>query len=138
MPGSPARRTSRLVLRPPAESDIDALFAIQGNAAAMKFTFCAADRTATERFLRSHAARFDEDGHAPWTVLLADSGRVAGWGGLGKDPDEPHWGTEVMYFLDPAVWGRGLATELVDAALDHAFGDLGLAEVGAFARPENS
>ena len=138
MDGSPERRTARLILRVPQDDDVDALFAIQGNADAMKYTFCAADRAATENFLRSHADRFQEDGYAPWTALLAESGRVVGWGGLGKDPAEPQWGAEVAYFLDPAVWGRGLATEIVSASLDHAFDDVGLDEVGAFARPANA
>jgi ribosomal-protein-alanine N-acetyltransferase len=138
MDGSPERRTARLLLRAPQDADVDALFAIQGDAAAMQYTFCAVDREATGQFLRSHADRFRKDGYAPWTALLAEDGRVVGWGGLGKDPAEPQWGAEVVYFLDPAVWGRGLATELVRAALDHAFDDLGLDEVGAFARPANA
>ncbi len=138
MKGSPERRTARLVLRPPQGSDVDALFAIQGDANAMRYTFCAADRAATESFLHSHADRFDEDGYAQWTALLAGSGRIVGWGGLGKDPHAPHWGPEVAYFLDPAVWGRGLATEIVVATLVHAFVDVGLEEVGAFALPANA
>jgi len=43
----------------------------------------------------------------------------------------------VAYFLSPSVWGRGFATELVQAALAHAFRDLGLSRVGAFSRPDN-
>jgi ribosomal-protein-alanine N-acetyltransferase len=60
-----------------------------------------------------------------------------GWGGLNRDPEAPHWGTEVAYFIHPSYWGRGLATELVVASLQLAFRQLGLAEVGAFARPQN-
>jgi RimJ/RimL family protein N-acetyltransferase len=60
-----------------------------------------------------------------------------GWGGLNRDPQAPHWGIEVAYFIDPAFWGRGLATELVRESLVHAFDDLDLPQVGAFVRPEN-
>jgi ribosomal-protein-alanine N-acetyltransferase len=45
---------------------------------------------------------------------------------------------EVAYYIDRAYWGRGLATELVRESLTHAFGDLGLDQVGAFAKPENA
>ena len=138
MKGSPERSTARLVLRPPRDEDVDALFAIQGNPQTMKYTFCAPDRPATERFVRSHADRFDTDGFAPWTAVLTETGRIAGWGGLGVDPAEPQWGPEIAYFLEPALWGRGLATELVRAALDLAFDDVGLPYVGAFARPANA
>ena len=64
--------------------------------------------------------------------------RIVGWGGLNVDPHDHGWGVEVSYFLDPACWGRGFATELVRASLDHAFGALALPEVGAFARPDNA
>jgi ribosomal-protein-alanine N-acetyltransferase len=133
----PTRRTRRLLLRAPDSSDIDALFAIQGNPTAMRFTYCAPHREATAEFIEAYSARFVEDGFAPWTVVLAADGRVVGWGGLNRDPKEPHWGVEVAYFIHPAYSGRGLATELVRESLAHAFGDLALSEVGAFARPEN-
>ena len=47
MKGSPERRTARLLLRSPSVEDVDALFAIQGDPDAMKYTFCAPDRAAT-------------------------------------------------------------------------------------------
>jgi RimJ/RimL family protein N-acetyltransferase len=69
---------------------------------------------------------------------LRDDERVVGWGGLGVDPFDPGWGPEVSYFFHPAHWGRGLATELVRASLEHGFGALTLRAIGAFARPENA
>ena len=62
---------------------------------------------------------------------------MIGWGGLNKDPSAPEWGVEVAYYIDSAYWRRGLASELVHESLAHAFDDLGLDEVGAFAMPEN-
>jgi RimJ/RimL family protein N-acetyltransferase len=137
MSAPPTRHTRQLVLRAPEAADVDPLFAIQGDADAMRFTWCAPDRDATAAFLASHAARFAEDGFAPWTALLREDGRVAGWGGLNRDPKATHYGVEVAYFFDRRCWGRGLATELVQESLAHAFEDLALPEVGAFVRPEN-
>jgi ribosomal-protein-alanine N-acetyltransferase len=133
----PTRRTRRLVLRAPEAADVDTVFAIQGDAAAMRFTYCAPDRAATAAFLAAHADRFAQDGFAPWVAILAAEDRLVGWGGLIKDPKAPEWGVEVAYFFAPSVWGRGLASELVAASLAHAFDDLGLPEVGAFVRPAN-
>lgn len=133
----PTVETARLLLRAPEPADVDALFAAQGDAEAMRHTFVAADREATRRYLEAYAARFAEDGFAPWTAVLRAEGRVVGWGGLGRDPAQPGWGPEVSYFLHRGCWGRGLATELVRAALRHAFGELALAEVSAFTRREN-
>ena len=103
----------------------------------MQFTYCARDREATAQRLAAYGARCAEDGFAPWTAVLRAEDRVIGWGGLNRDPWAPEWGPEVAYFMHPAYWGRGLATELVTASLDVAFRALGLAEVGAFTKPEN-
>ncbi len=133
----PTRQTPRLLLRAPEPSDVDPLFAIQSDTEAMWFTYCSSSREATATRLEEYAARFAEDGFAPWTVALAAENRIIGWGGLNIDSAEPEWGPEVAYYFDPAYWGRGLATELVRESLAYAFDDLGLPDVGAFTRPEN-
>ena len=69
---------------------------------------------------------------------LRDGGEVIGWGGLCVDPFDPAWGPEVAYFVHPRLWGRGLASEIVEAALALAFRELALPAVGAFARPQNA
>ena len=104
----------------------------------MRHTYCAPSLEATAAHLESYAARFAEDGFAPWTAVLSAEDRIVGWGGLNKDPSAPEWGTEVAYYIDRAYWGCGLATELVCESLTLAFGDLGLDLVGAFAKPENA
>jgi RimJ/RimL family protein N-acetyltransferase len=38
---------------------------------------------------------------------------------------------EVLMAFDPAVWGRGYATEALGAVLDYAFGTLGLTQLVA-------
>jgi ribosomal-protein-alanine N-acetyltransferase len=135
--GPPTRRTEHLLLRAPEPADVDRLFEIESDVGAMEFTISSDSREQTEAHIASHAARFAEDGFSPWVAVLLEEDRVVGWGGLCKDPEAPKWGVEVVYYFDRAYWGRGLATELVRAALELAFDDLGLEEVGAFARPEN-
>jgi len=135
--GSPIVETTQLLLRPPEEGDVDALFAIQGDAEAMRHTFASPNREATARYLQTYAARFPEDGFAPWTAVFKSEQRIIGWGGLNKDPEAPHWGPEISYFIDVAYWGKGLASELVQAAVHLAFGDLELPQVFAFTKPNN-
>lgn len=137
MQGPPTLETRQLLLRAPRAADVDALFEIQGNPKTMRFTYCAATRKDTARYLEAYAARFAEDGFAPWVVVYRADEHVVGWGGLNRDPKAPHWGTEVSYFFHPHYWGRGFATELVTASLQHAFRDLGLSELHAFTRPAN-
>ena len=137
MSGPPTIETPQVLLRAPEPGDIDALFEIQRDAHVMRHTFIARDRAATEQFVSSHADRFDEDGFAPWTATLKSEGVVVGWGGLNKDPIAPEWGPEVAYFIHPAYHGRGLATEIVHAALGLGFDVLALPEIYAFTRPAN-
>lgn len=135
--GPPRVETLHLLLRGPEPGDVDPLFEIQGDPEAMRHTYVALDRDATAAYLEKYAARFHEDGFAPWTALLRKEGRVVGWGGLNRDPSAPEWGTEVSYFIHRSYCGRGLATELVQASLRLAFDEIGLSEVGAFTRPAN-
>ena len=129
--------TEHLILRPFEDADVDALFAVLGNAAAMRYTHVATSREECRHRLRAFAALESALGFAPWTVRQRADERIVGWGGLGIDPFEPGWGVEVSYFFDPTAWGRGYATELVRASLGHGFGALHLPLVHAFARPEN-
>ena len=52
---------------------------------------------------------------------------------MGQGPESPARGSEGLlgYLVDPAHHGRGYATEIARAALDLAFGDLGLHRVTA-------
>ena len=135
--GPPTVETPQLVLRGLVPTDVDPIFEIQRGADAMRHTYVAPDRAATARYLEAYAARFAEDGYAPWTAVLRSEGRVVGWGGLNRDPHAPQWGTEVAYFIHRSYWGRGLASEIVRASLGLAFEVIGLPEVVAFTRPEN-
>lgn len=137
MNGPAPVEVGELLLRPSMLGDEVALFETQGNSDAMQYTYCAPDLAATRAFLKRYADRFVEDGYSPWTAVLAAEDRIVGWGGLNRDPEQPHWGPEVAYFIHPAYWGRGYATDIVEASLRLAFAEIGLDEVTAFTRPAN-
>jgi ribosomal-protein-alanine N-acetyltransferase len=129
--------TERLTLRELRDSDVDALYEIQGNRQHMRFTFWAESRGACEAWLRRYERSRELHGFAPWTVVHRADEQVIGWGGLNIDPSAPGWGPEVSYLIHPSYEGRGFATEVVKASLKHGFEDFGLRTVGAFARPDN-
>lgn len=133
-----SRTTRHLLLRAFEPGDVDRVHAIQRDSDAMQYTWVAPDLAATAAYLQSHAARRAGHGFAPWIAVLRSEQRIVGYGGLYKDPAAPQWGTEVIYFLERSCWGRGLASEIVEASLELAFTELGLREVGAFARPQNT
>ena len=98
----------------------------------MQYTWSSPGLAASERHLRAHAEQRERHGVAPWTVVERASGDVIGWGGLSVDPDEPEWGVEVVYFVRRDHWGRGIASEIVEAALDHGLAGMKLEAIGAF------
>lgn len=135
--GLPRIESARLALRPFQEEDVDPLFAIMGNREAMQHTYIAPSREACAHRLRTYAQLESTEGFAPWTVLLRSEAKVIGWGGLNIDPFDSGWGIEISYCFDPCYWGKGYATELVRAAVQHGFDTLALPQIGAFAHPHN-
>lgn len=131
------RNTARLLLRPLQTADLAPLFTIQQDPVAMRHTHVATAPDAAAQRLKAWEAERTRRGFAPWVLAGRDTGEVIGWGGLGVDPFDPGWGPEISYFLAPAAWGRGLATELVAAALSLAFDELALPAVSAFAMADN-
>jgi RimJ/RimL family protein N-acetyltransferase len=73
----------------------------------------------------------------PWRK--SDRAPFAGFVGLQVPGFEAHFtpGVEIGWRLAVALWGQGHATEAARAALDLAFGLLGLAEVVAYTVPAN-
>lgn len=130
------RRTDRLVLRPPTGSDLDAVLAWRNDPAVTRWLlhtrvdpreFRVAWRSANADPLDHRVVAVVGDGSVVGTVSLEVGD------GMGQGDASPARGSEGMlgYLLDPAYHGRGYAAEMVRAALDLAFGDLGLRRVTA-------
>jgi RimJ/RimL family protein N-acetyltransferase len=131
--------TDRLLLRRPRLADAPELFGFLGDAEAMRYTLRFASLRDCRRHIAAHERQRRRVGCAPWVVSSrADEGRrIVGYGGLYEDPFDRDWGIEVGCFFAPWAWGRGYATELTRFCLDVARERLRLAEVAAFAHPDN-
>jgi [ribosomal protein S5]-alanine N-acetyltransferase len=81
--------TARLTLLEFADTDVDAIYEIQGDPQHMRFTFSAASREDSKNWLRRHARTRGVNGFAPWTIVHRADKRVIGWGGLDIDPLTP-------------------------------------------------
>lgn len=126
--------TERLLLRPVAASDVDALHALYGDPYVRRYLFDdlapawgrVAEIVATSE--RSFAERgFGHFAIAPRTEP-ADAAPLVGSCGLLADGDA----VELLYALAPAFWRRGLALEAARAVLAFGFASVGLARVVAF------
>jgi RimJ/RimL family protein N-acetyltransferase len=123
----PVIETPRLLLRVPALGDFERYAEAMADPEASRHIGGVMVRAAAwRRFLQMPGAWLVQ-GFAMFSVIDRADGRWLGQAG----PWHPDgWnGTEVGYSFHPDAWGRGLASEAVQATIDFAFGVLGWDEV---------
>jgi [ribosomal protein S5]-alanine N-acetyltransferase len=130
--------TERLHLRPFTAADQDAIHAVYADPEVMRHVGHGAHKTMAEtaNALRIYGDVLARRGYSFLAVTEREGGRVVGDGGLhplgGQGPD-----VELGYTLERSAWGRGYATELGRALIEHAFTELGAPRVVALVEPEN-
>jgi len=124
--------SERLRLRRWRSDDLAALVEIFAKPEVWRFPFGRGfTPEETEMFLTRRIRAQDLEGSSPAAAEDRATGRLIGYIGLFV----PEWLPEVLpavevgWRLDPAYWGRGLATEGAGAVLAHGFDDMGLAEI---------
>ena len=130
--------TERLLLRPFTPADEPAMHAIYSDPEVMRFVGHGPHRSLgeTSAALRAYGDMLARRGYSFLAVVERETGAVIGDGGLhplgGTGPE-----VELGYTLARAAWGRGYATELGRALVDHARTALGVPVVVAQVEPEN-
>lgn len=124
-------RGARVVLRPWRADDRVAFRRMGTDARVMEFMPGLLDATQSDALAERLAADIAARGWGCWVLEVPG---VAEFGGfVGLNPTEvAGGGIEVAWRLDPAVWGRGYATEAAALALDFGFSQLALPEIIAF------
>ena len=82
------------------------------------------------------AANWMLHGHGGWTVVLRETGRVAGFVMLGLEPGDQ--APELGYLLCEAAEGHGYAAEAARAARDYGYGVLNLPVLVSYIFAENT
>jgi ribosomal-protein-alanine N-acetyltransferase len=129
--------TSRLRVRPLADSDLDDLVALHLDPVVMLGSSGVATprtRAMSEEWLRRTLTLPDGDGVGAFRLEERDTGAFVGRCGL--RPEEGSGDTEIAYALVRHAWGQGLATEAATAVVQHGF-DAGLTRIVACALAEN-
>lgn len=121
--------TSRLKLRTARADDLEAMHAVLSDARATRWWSTPPHETLeqTAEWLEGMIAR----GPDQPDFVIETGGRVVGKAGFFELP-------EVGYILHPDVWGQGLATEAVAAAVDHVFATRDVDVLTADVDPENA
>lgn len=129
--------TERTYLREFTTEDAENIYALNLNPEVIQYTgdkpFGSVDET--RAFLENY------DQYQKWNVgRLAVISKInsvfLGWCGLKYNAEKNEY--DIGYRFFKQYWGKGLATETAKASLDHGFNELGLTEIVAHVRKENT
>lgn len=124
-------RTARLLLRPWTDADLGPFAAMNADPRVMRHMPGVLGPEESAAFAGRVRRHFDEHGYGLWAVEVVGGELFIGFVGLMHVPFDAHFtpAVEVGWRLAAAHWGRGYATEGARAAVQHAFGTLGLPEI---------
>ncbi len=133
--------TDRLILRKPAEADIDTIFEIHSDPRTNVHNPAGPIKRRSDavQLLRDWEQRWLEYNYGYWTVNSAVPERVIGFGGVMKTQIAPGFFDNNVYFrFRPEVWGQSYASEMVSAALERTFNEMAQKHVFGVARSYNT
>jgi len=127
---TPTLHTARLQLRPFAEVDTEAMFALHSSARVLRYWDAPPwrERTQAERFIVACRQMEQEGSGVRLVIERASDGVFIGWCCLVRW-NPAYRSAKLGYCLDDAAWGRGFATEAAGALLHWAFETMDLNRV---------
>ena len=129
--------TERILLRPLAFTDLDALHMVLGDAETMRYYPHAFSLDETRDWIQWNLDSYAKHGHGLWGLELRETGELVGDCGLTIQHVDGDDFVEVGWHVRRDVWGRGLATEAGAACRDHALDELRVDRLVSLVRPEN-
>lgn len=133
----PSLETARLLMRSFAEDDLERMAVLMADHDFMRFSLGVFSLEQTAGFLEKVRAR-DRDGlPSQFAVIFRAEDRLIGYCGFFAQVVDGIEELEIGYRLDPAYWGRGLATEAARAVRDHGFKQLRLPRLILLIHPDN-
>lgn len=135
----PELTTSRLRLRGWSERDLAPFAALNADPRVTEFFPGPLTRAESDALVAHIQGHFTQHGFGLWAVQAPGVAEFIGCVGLAVPTFQAHFTpcVEIAWRLAYDYWGHGYTTEAATAALDLAFGDLGLEEVVSFTVPAN-
>ncbi len=133
---SDARLTERLRLVPIAARHAPELWEIHQDEGVARWY--PLSREQALRFAERMESSWRDHGVGKWLAYEESTGALVGRGGPSWAVVEGAGCVEIGWALRQGVWGRGYATEIGRAGLDHAFSVPGVEEVVAFTEVHNA
>ena len=128
--------TKRLLVRTYTEEDQDNFFALNGSEEVMRYIRPVKTREQCHEFLLEVIAYCEnEELFGRWAVEDRETNQVVG--SFGVIPVEGKDQMQLGYALTPEHWGRGYATELTLAGLEHIFTKTSIDPIYAYTESPN-
>lgn len=128
--------TERLILRPFAPDDAEAIFAMRSDAAIMRFIRePQKNLTETKNWIRLVSSRWRDEKIGFCAVIEKASGQFIGWCGLWRLRETGE--TEIGYAIARNFQGAGFATEAAEVFLKYGFEEINAEKIVAVAHPAN-
>lgn len=130
--------TDRLIIRPFCEADVDAVYAFNSNVEMHRYTgdkITSSKAEALDIIQNIWLAEYKKYGYARWAVIHKADNKMIGFAGFKylAELDE----TDIGYRYLPAYWGKGIATEAIQALIPYGLNVLKLKRIIGIAMPEN-
>ncbi len=129
--------TERLLLRPLAYSDEDAMLDVLGDPIAMQWYPHPLSREEVREWIDRNRRRFEDYGGGLFGLVLKETGELVGDCGPTRHEIEGRQEHEIGYHVRRVWWNRGLATEAARACIGFAFDRFKPERVISMIRPEN-
>lgn len=135
--------TERLLLRPLVKEDAGRLFLLDSNPEVMKYVGMKPliQISESEKVIEMIQNQYQDNGIGRFAVIEKQSNLLIGWSGLKLNRETIHHHRdfyEVGYRFLPEFWGKGYATESVEASLKLGFEKMNLEILYAYAHAENT
>ncbi len=123
--------TSRMRLDPLTEADRDALHRLMAFEPVRRYLFDgeSVPLEVVDGWIADSDARFAASSAGLWAARFKDDDALIGLTGFAEFYDPPV--LELIFALNPSGWGKGLATEMANAVIQHGFMRLGMTSIRA-------
>lgn len=132
-------KTTRLLLRPWKEEDLEPYAKLNSDPRVMKYFPSILTRKESDESARLAASHIEKYGWGKWAITLIETGEFVGRVGLEEIDFEASFAPniELGYRLAFEHWGKGYASEGAKASLEYGFKTLSLTEIVAFTPIQN-
>jgi len=135
--------TDRLLLRPLALSDAEAMFAMDKNPEVHKYLWQNPTQTIEEtiKTIKYVRNQYKRNNIGRFATILKETGEFIGWTGIKFVDEKPENGNinfyDYGYRLAEKFWNKGYATEASTAWLDYGFNQMNIKIMNAYTHHDN-